>query len=416
MKKRSRYLPLFITAALGFAQFGFVPAADAISKVTVKADDYDAGEETTYTIKFKLDEDFDDGDKITIEFDDDFEIDEDLDTDDVEVDGDEPDDVYVDDNFIEIVLDEDYDEGDTIKVEIDGIINPDDDGTYKIWVETDEDDDRDYGTVKIKNGKDGGGTVTNVFDVTLTSVIERDKAGYLLKGFTLNKKSDDLESGNRVVVKFPNSSMLPNVRDVDNEEVVINGHEVDGIEISNNKITLVIPKYADGDNTLRIEFFKGFGIKNPKVGNYTITVEYDKYKYESKVFAIKAAVASKDFPVTLSSNKAGAKSSYTFEASFGTDQIKAGKQVIVEFPSASMIPSSLSRTKITINGKQVRAVKVSGKTVTLTASSNLESSRMVKVSFTAGAQITNPDTAGSYQLKLGMNNKWITSKPFTITQ
>ncbi|NGQ94675.1 hypothetical protein G3578_05700 [Brevibacillus sp. SYP-B805] len=414
MKKRNPWLPVLFALALVIAQFSHLPAAQAISKMKASADDDTAGKETSYTIEFRLDEDFDDGDHIYIEFDDDFEIDEDLDTDDVEVDGDEPDDVYVDDNVIEIEVGEDYDEDDTIEVTIDGITNPDDEGSYRIWVETDNDDDRDYDTVKIREDDDDA--EENVFTVTPTSPVEGDQAGYIFSSFDLKSRSDDLESGEDVEITFPSSSMLPDERDVDTEDVTINGYDVSRIDIAKNRVILGVPRRADGDDFLKIEFFRGFGITNPKNGsNYTITVEYDGYEYESKAFAIQPAVVSKDFPVSLSSHKAGAHASYAFEASFGKDQIKAGRQLKVEFPSADMIPDSLSRFNITINGFQARNVSVSGSTVTLTASSRVPSSRVVKVVFTSAANLKNPTNPGTYQLKMTMSGIKITSRPFTIT-
>jgi hypothetical protein len=253
--------------------------------------------------------------------------------------------------------------------------------------------------------------------VTTTSPIEGDQAGYILSSFDLKSRSDDLESEEDVEIIFPSSSMLPDEGEVDTEDVTINGYDVSRIDISKNRVILGVPRHADGDDRLRIEFFRGFGIKNPKNGtNYTITVEYDGYEYESKPFTIRPAVVSKDFPVSLSNHKAGAHASYAFEASFGKDQIKAGRQLKVEFPSAGMIPRSLSKYNITINGIQVRSVSVSGNTVTLTASSRLSSSRIVRVVFTSAANLTNPTNPGTYQLKITMNGTKIISQPFIITQ
>jgi hypothetical protein len=419
MKKKSTLLSVLFATALGATHFSYVPAAHAISDVRVTADDYNPGEDTEYTIKFTLDEDFDAGDTIYVEFDSDFDID-DLDTSDVEVDGHEPEDVYVDDNVVEITVDEDYSEGDTIRVTIDGITNPDDEDDYDVYVYTDNDDDDDYDTVTISEDDDDdndGDTIEDAFDVTVTSPYEGDISGYVLHEFDLARKSDELSEGDEVVVTFPNADMLPDDSDVDKEDVAINGHDVKNISISGKEVILGIPKGADGDDYLEIEFFKGFGIENPDHDtDYTVKVEYDNYEYVSNPFEIKKPVQSTDFPVLLSSSKAGARSSYTFEASFGSSQIRAGKQLKIEFPSADMIPSSLSRYNITINGKQVRSVKVSGKTVTLTASTTQQASRNVKVIFSYNANIKNPRTAGNYTLKMSLDSKTITSKPFTITQ
>ncbi|NGQ96064.1 M1 family metallopeptidase [Brevibacillus sp. SYP-B805] len=417
MKQWKRFLTVLFMAALGLAPFSSIPAAQAITKVTVSADDDTAGKETEYTVKFKLEEDFDKGDRMYITFDDAFTVD-DLDTDDIEVNGDEPDKVTVDDNEIAIKVGTKYKDGDTLKVTIDGITNPKKAGSYKISVETDNDDDSDYATIKIKSKDDSGshGTKNDAFDVTPTNPYEKDYSGYVIKKFDLDSKSDDLIEGESVVLTFPSGTTLPKNGTVNRKDVKINGYTAESVSVSGSKITVGIPEYADGDDYLQVEFFKDFGIQNPKAGTaYTITVEYDGYSYKSKAYEIKAPVTTNNFPVSLSNSKAGARSSYSFDVRFGTNEIKAGKQLKVEFPSASMIPSSLNRMYITINGKQVKSVKVSGKTVTLTASSSQSASKAVKVVFASNAKLTNP-TAGSYQLKVTMDGKTLTSKSFSITK
>ncbi|NGQ94673.1 copper amine oxidase N-terminal domain-containing protein [Brevibacillus sp. SYP-B805] len=416
--EKKKLLPVVLAATVISTQFALVPQAFAISDVKVTADDYDTEQDDVeYKVKFTLDEPLDSGQKFYINFDSDFDLSE-VDEDDVDVDV-EYRSITVDDDANEIIVkvDEDLDEGDTIKVTIPGVINPEDDDDYDVTVYTDnDDDDEEYDTVTIGDGSDSSSD--GDYSVDLSDETEGANSSYDLDQFDLDSDSDDLQEGEWVTVTFPDADMLPDEDDVDTEDVEINGYEVDDIRIDDDEVELKIPEDVDGDDYLEISFSEDFGITNPDAGDYTITVTYDGVDYESDEFTIdedSSSSASSDFSVSLSDTAAGARSSYSFEADFGSKKLHGGDDVIVEFPSSDMIPGILTASDVTVNGKPAKRIYKSGNKVWVTASDSMASSSNVEVEFSYSAWITNPKTPGSYDLKMTVDGKTITSRKFTIT-
>ncbi|MGI6185495.1 MAG: copper amine oxidase N-terminal domain-containing protein, partial [Brevibacillus sp.] len=205
------------------------------------------------------------------------------------------------------------------------------------------------------------------------------------------------------------------------DDVDINEYEPDDVRISGKKVELKVPSKAAGSKSLTITFYESAGIENPDADDdYVIEVKWDGTTYKSEEFEIKSSSSSStsgsgDFSITLSDSGVGARSSYTFEADFGSKKLNSDSDVIVEFPSADMIPGILNPSDFSINGKTPRKVAPAGNKIYLTTPSNFTSTSKVKVDISYDAWLTNPKTAGSYQLKMTVNGKTITSKPFTIS-
>lgn len=425
MKKSKKVLPAVLATAVTAVPFLQAPEAYAITNVSIDADDTEAGKESEYTIEFKIEEDLKRGDNIYIEFESYFDVDEKIDENDVEVNGEEPDKVTVDDGLLEIEVDESFDAGDTIEVVIsDGITNPDSDGDYDIWVWTDGDDNDEYGTIEIEEDEDDdddndNDVVEDAFTVKLGDTAAGKVTSYLIEEFDLKSRSDDLQEGEEIVITFPDADMLPDEDDVDTDDVEINGYEVESIEIDGDEVTLEIPEDADGDDSLEIEFSSGFGITNPDVDDdYTITVEYDGYEYESEPFKTTdggTTTPAGPFTVKPGTTTAGARSSYTIEADFGSKKLDKNEVVKIEFPNSAMLPGFFNTSKIKVNGKTVRKAFSNGKYVYLTVSSSLKSSSSVKVVFDYDAGLKNPTQAGQYQVKMTVDGKTLTSQKFTVT-
>ncbi|GAA4709653.1 copper amine oxidase N-terminal domain-containing protein [Brevibacillus fulvus] len=423
MEKRKRVLPVMMAATIATVPFLSVPQAYAVTDVSVDADDTDTDEETDYTIEFEIEEDLDEGDEITITFDDEFEIDDDIDEGDVEVDGDEPNDVSYDDddNSITIEVPDDYEEGDTITVDIFGVItNPEDDDDYKITVETENDDDDDYDYVEIGDGDDDDDD--GEFDVDISTDEEYEEAKWVFDNFDLD---DELEEDEEIVITFPDEDMLPS--DIDTEDVEINGEEVDDVEVDDDEVTITIPSDVDGDDLDEIVFKKSAGIETPEEDDdYTITLEYMDEEYESEEFDIdgdgnsssssasSSSAADIDFPVSLSSITTGAASSFSFEANFGNSKLKAGDDVVIQFPAGTTMPTFLTTSNFTINGRTVSKASVTGNRLYLTAPSGMGTTNTVRVVISSSAGITHPKTPGSYSLSMTVDGKTITSDSFTI--
>ncbi|MFY0543224.1 copper amine oxidase N-terminal domain-containing protein [Brevibacillus sp. H7] len=416
MEKGKKVLPIMLASALVSTPFVAAPQAYAVSDLAVDMDDDTADKTTDYTIDFTLEEDLDAGEEIIITFDDEFDL-SDIDEDyDVEVDGEDIDDVSVDtdDNTITITLKDDLSKDDDVTISIYNVVNPDEEDKYEIEVET-ENEDSDTDEVSIYEDDDDDDDDDEEFSVDIGDDEEDVETDYFLGPIELET---DLEEGEWVTVIFPDEDMVPSR--IDTEDVEINGYEVDDIDINGDEVELKIPEDADGDDELEIEFLKSAGITNPGADDdYTIEVEYDGDTYYSEEFEITegsgSGSADSDFTVSLSDTTAGARSSYTFEADFGSKKLYGGDDVIVEFPSSEMLPGVWSASDVTINGKAAKNVYSSGNKVYVTAPSGFTSDSEVKVSFSYTAWVTNPKTAGDYTLKMTVDGKTITSKSFKIT-
>ncbi|HZG14206.1 MAG TPA: copper amine oxidase N-terminal domain-containing protein [Candidatus Bathyarchaeia archaeon] len=432
MEKSKKLLPVVLAVtALAATPFANAPKAYAIDDLEIEADDYDTDVDTKYTVSFTLEEDLDEDDEITIEFDSEFDL-SDIDQDNdvsVEIDGNDETDIDVGDDTITITVSDDYSDGDEVEIIIDNVRNPEEDDEYDISVETDNESSKTE-TIEIGDGADNDNDDDDDdgdFEVDLTDDEEDKKSGYDLGSIDIGDDDLALEEGDEVIVTFPDEDMLPDEDDYEEGDITINGEDVeeDGIEIDGNEITLTIPDGLDDEEELEIEFDEDFGIRNPMAADdYTITVEYDDEEYESEEFEIvdedgnstSNSGSDSDFAVTLSDANAGSRSSYTFEADFGSKyKLEPGKDVIVTFPTSEMLPPSIDKGSVFVNGKESKSVYISGNKVYVTAPDSVSKSGKVKVSFGYYSWITNPKTAGSYDISMSVSGKTITSKKFSIT-
>ncbi|MFD2371860.1 copper amine oxidase N-terminal domain-containing protein [Brevibacillus sp. GCM10020057] len=416
MEKSKKALPIVLASALAATPLVVVPQqASALSSVTVTADDETAGEDSEYTIEFTTGKDLDEGDTITIKFDSAYDVDDSIDDSDVEIDGYDIDDVEVDGNEIIITLDEPIDKGEDLEITIsDGITNPDDEDTYEVGVKTSSENTFKYDEVDIQEDDSSS---SDEFDVSLSSQVAGEKVSIELGDFDLDGK-DKLEAGKTITVIFPDEDMLPS--SIDESDVKVNGNTAKSVDVDGDEVTIKVPNGADGDDYLDLEFLKSAGITNPeKADDYTFKVKYDGTTYESESFDITKSSSSTstvngDYTVNLSDPTAGARSSYTFETDFGNKKLQADSDLIIEFPSAEMVPMILSPSDFTVNGKTPKKVGALGNKVYITTPSNFSADSNVKVVVAYTAWITNPKTAGSYTLKATVDGKTITSKAFSI--
>jgi len=417
MEKSKKTLPIVLaTALVSTPLVANPPSAYAIEDLSVEPEDDTAGEETTYTIDFTLEKDLKKGDVIYIRFPKDFDVSTKIDEDDIDANVDIKK-VRVSGRTIEITVDEAVDKGDDISIDIEsGITNPDDDGSYTVSVKTDRESSWEDYKVKIYEDSKSSSGKSSEFDVSINRTTEGDTAKYELGPIKLK---DKLTKGDWITVYFPDEDMLPNK--ISTNDVDINEYGPDDVRISGKKVELKVPSKAAGSKSLTITFYESAGIENPDADDdYVIEVKWDGTTYKSEEFEIKSSSSSStsgsgDFSITLSDSGVGARSSYTFEADFGSKKLNSDSDVIVEFPSADMIPGILNPSDFSINGKTPRKVAPAGNKIYLTTPSNFTSTSKVKVDISYDAWLTNPKTAGSYQLKMTVNGKTITSKPFTIS-
>lgn len=417
MKKTNKALPLVLASALAATPFVAVPHAQAISSLSVTPDDDGAGEDSEYKIEFKLDKALDSGDYIYVKFDSDYTVSKNITDSDIDADFDIKS-VKVSGREIQIRINEDLDKGEKVSFTIeDGITNPDSKDSYSVEVWTTNEDEKSK-KVTIKGSSSSSSSSKGDYSVTLGSKASGDTTSIKLGEISL-KKSVKLETNETITVIFPNSDMLPSK--IDSSDVKVNGYSAKEVKVKSDEVTIKVPSGANKDTDLTLEFAKSAGIENPKSGDsYTIKVKYDGSTYESKKYEVtksgssSTSTSTNSFTVDLSDPAAGARSSYTFDADFGNKKLLADEDLILEFPSADMVPGFLNTSDFTLNGKTPKRVGAVGNKVYITAPSGFSSSSEVKVVVAFSAWISNPKTAGTYTLKASIDGKSLESKSFTI--
>jgi hypothetical protein len=387
----------------------------ALSVEDVSADDTDPDEETEYTIEFEIDKDLKAGDTITVKFPTGYSVDKKLKHSDVILEDEDGDDISIDKvsvsgNTVTVTLDESVKKDQTLTLYIDNITNPDDDGEYSISVKTSKETSYKSGDIRIGDKKSSSGTR---YGVTQSSYEAGSVTSIALAKFNL-ERSVKLKKGKYLYVQFPTKDMLPD--SVDRTDVTVNGSKADRVTVLNkDTLRITIPSGADGDSYVRLEFSANADIKNPNADGqkYTYVVEYENKKYESDYVQI---VSSKrePFDVTLTDKHAGARSGYTFDLSLNR-KLDYNTTIEVEFPAAFSVPPTFLPGDVQVNGKDAVGIYANGSKVSFKTPSSFTSTSRVNITFDYRAFIANPNTPGSYQVKVTIQNQTYQSKPFEIS-
>ena len=234
-----------------------------------------------------------------------------------------------------------------------------------------------------------------------------EKSDYRLT-FTLEK---DLDAGEELRIAFDDAFAID--AKISKNDVWINGKKARDVELDDHELTIEADEdYEAGDD---LEVTIRDAVTNPdKADSYEIKVKTEREGSAREQVKIAEDKADDDFAVKLSDPAAGARTSYFFAADFGKKELLPSAKVTIAFPSAEMIPGILSASDFTINGQTVQRVSASGKEVYLTAPGSLAKDSRVEVRISQTAWITNPKTPGSYKLKMTVDGRTISSKPFEI--
>ncbi|MGG1657907.1 copper amine oxidase N-terminal domain-containing protein [Brevibacillus sp. NRS-1366] len=415
-KSAKKGISVLLATTVLASPFVMVPkAAYALSIEEVSADDTGVDEETEYTIEFEIEKDLSSGDKITVTFPSGYSVDKKMKTKDVSLEDDDGDDIKIYDVYatktsVEIEVDEKIKKGTVLTLTIDKITNPDEKGSYSISVKTSKESVKKE---KITIGKSSSSSSSGKFSVSLSSKNTEADVSLTLGKLSLASKGK-LKEGKYIYVNFPTKDMLP--RSISKSDVKVNGEKADYVSVlDNDTVRIEIPSKADGDNYIELEFLKSAGIVNPSKADksYTFTIEYDDKEYKSKDVEVTGS-SNSSFSVSLSDNTAGARSSYTLDMDLST-KLYSNTDIQVEFPSADMVPPVLSAYNITVNGDQVTNLTTSGNRVYFRTPSGFKTTDSVTIKFALDAYLSNPKTAGTYNITAKIDNKSYRSKDIQIT-
>ncbi|MBA4535071.1 MULTISPECIES: stalk domain-containing protein [Brevibacillus] len=411
-KQLKRGAFLLLASTLAITPLVSVPQSTYAAKgLSVDAKDTKTDKTTTYTLEFEAEDDLKKGDEIVVNFGTDFDL-RDVDEDSIKVNGSKPKDVSVSRGKITIEISKKIDDGDDVEIVIKDVGNPDDDDEYDISVDDGEGKSTD--SIKIGKSKSSSSkskTEKSAFSVDFGSKYQDEKTSLEISRIDLNDKLDDTKY---VEVTFPYSSMVPNK--ISTSDVELNGYSPKDVEVSGRTVKIKPSSKADGDKRLTIKFNKDAGIRTPSSSSsFKVEVDYRNTTYVSKEFEMKKGSSSvdSDYSVTLSDNKAGARSSVAMDVRL-RDELRGGNDLYVEFPTQDMVPGYIFSSSVTINGTPARSTGVSGRTVTLSTPYNFSSTDRVRIEFKNDAFLKMPTSTGNYDLAVKYRDTTYRSKSFTV--
>lgn len=398
--------------------FAAVPqTVHALTVEDVSADDPDTDEETEYTIEIEIDKDLKAGDEIIVKFPSDYKVYKSLKRSDVSLEDDrgrsiDIKSVSVSKTTVKVKVDERVKADTTLTLTIDKITNPKSKGDYTIKVETSNESSKSY-KVSVGKSSSSNKTSSKSFEVSQSSQDAGASTSLTLGKISLSK-SDKLKKGKYIYVDFPAKDMLP--KSIDKSDVKVNSYKAQNVSVTDSDtVRIEVPSGADGDNYIKLEFATSADIQNPSEAgtSYVYKVSYNNRTYESEKVEIKDSKKA-SFDVALSDKAPGARSSYRMDLNLSA-KVSGGTDITVEFPSVDMVPPFISESAIKVNGEQVTNVGVSGGKVSFRTPSRFSSSSKLSIEFGLDAFVTNPKTAGSYELVVTVDKKKYWSKPFDIT-
>lgn len=259
-----------------------------------------------------------------------------------------------------------------------------------------------------------------VDDISADDTSADEETEYTIE-FEIDK---DLKAGDEISVKFPSGYSVKKVKKSDVELEDDDGDEIDidSVSVSSNVVTIELDEKISKGTELTLRIDK---VVNPEdKGSYSIGVKTSKettYKNEKITIGKSSSSSSSknDFSVSQSSKVAGEDISLTlgkFNLSSGT-KLKTGKYIYVDFPTKDMLPKSISKSDVKVNGYKADYVTIlSDNSVRIEIPSGANGDSSLKIEFDKAAGITNPSTADDdYVYKIEYDSKKYTSKEVEIT-
>ena len=226
-----------------------------------------------------------------------------------------------------------------------------------------------------------------------------------------------------IVITFPSSTYVP--ANINANYVKVNGTVCSTVSYGPGsfQVTVTTPVYVANNSNVTVIFLPGAGIKNPTAtGNYTLKVHTSKdpADVESNSYSIGSSKV-RNVSVVVTPNVAGTPATYIVQFTAGSaGALSSGDEIVITFPNGTILPASISKIYVTVNGvipASVSSVNYSH-TVTITLSSSLSilPSQTVVVTIDKNANIKNP-SAGSYTLKLhtSKESEPVESSSYSIT-
>ncbi|GAB1533446.1 MULTISPECIES: copper amine oxidase N-terminal domain-containing protein [Brevibacillus] len=264
----------------------------------------------------------------------------------------------------------------------------------------------------------------SIEDVSADSTRVDEETEYTIE-FEINK---DLSSGDSIFVRFPSDYSVDKklkksdvtLKDDDNDKI-----SIDSVSVSKNVVEVEVDEKIRKGTVLTLTIDN---ITNPEdKGSYEIEVKTSaetSYKGEkitiSKSSSSSSSSSSKgDFEASPSSKNAEDSISLTlgkFNLS-SKSKLKEGKYIYVNFPSKDMLPKSISKSDVKVNGYKPDYVSIlDSDSIRIEIPSGADGDSYIKLEFTSSAGIVNPSKPDKYySFEIEYDSKEYKSKDVEIT-
>ncbi|BAH41089.1 hypothetical protein BBR47_01120 [Brevibacillus brevis NBRC 100599] len=264
----------------------------------------------------------------------------------------------------------------------------------------------------------------SIEDVSADSTRVDEETEYTIE-FEINK---DLSSGDSIFVRFPSDYSVDKklkksdvtLKDDDNDKI-----SIDSVSVSKNVVEVEVDEKIRKGTVLTLTIDN---ITNPEdKGSYEIEVKTSaetSYKGEkitiSKSSSSSSSSSSKgDFEASPSSKNAEDSISLTlgkFNLS-SKSRLKEGKYIYVNFPSKDMLPKSISKSDVKVNGYKPDYVSIlDSDSIRIEIPSGADGDSYIKLEFTSSAGIVNPSKPDKYySYEIEYDSKEYKSKDVEIT-
>jgi len=384
--------------------------------------DSDAGEKTSIElgeIDIEADDlELEEGETVYVYFPTTDMLPDDIDEEDVEINGYEPESVEVsDDDTVEIELPDDVDGDDFINIEFSrsaGIKNPKTAGDYTFEVEY---DDEKYESEEFEIKKSVAiPTIASNFAVTLTDTNAGARSSY---SFTLDFGDGKLESNKEMQIEFPAVEMVPPF--INQSSVTVNGEKVQNLYVNGNRVYFKTPYNFTASKTARVNFaFESF-VKNPNTpGSYSIGVTYEGKSARSANFNIVSVpipvdnstatlTLTKNTPNTVTGVNAAIKG-------VSLPLAKNADYLELALPAGFKVPGVINNAAVTVNGVAPTYVTVKGQNIDIYPSQDIAAGTPINVVVSEAAKVTTPAAAGLYSISVysSKDTNLLYARPVTI--
>ncbi|MGB9795005.1 stalk domain-containing protein [Caldisericum exile] len=269
-------------------------------------------------------------------------------------------------------------------------------------------------TIKVSTSKETAPVDSNPFKLIGTSVsspkvtVSPDSASsvaaYTIQ-FLVSPTGGLSPTTDYIKIEFGEGTTLP--ANTNPSYISINGVSCSNRLVSGNTLTVYMPSTLtiNGGQYVIVQISSNFGIVNPSTpGTYALKISTSKdiIPVQAYYTITGTSISNLDITVDPPTQNSNAQYTITFKtSSSGALSRSASDKIYVTFPTGFTVPNSISASYITVNGTQCTTsiTNTNGK-LTITTPIDIGANSSVTVVISKNANIINPPTAQTYQIKV----------------